>query len=290
MKPPDDLAVRIQGLTKVFLGRSGKAVHALQDVDLDVNRGEEVAIIGPSGGGKTSLLRILGGLDKTYEGQVRWNLSAGSGDKGTAKGRLTSATVFQSASTLPWLTVERNVRIGLCRLRLDRSEADARVREVLHLVGLQDFPRSYPHALSGGMRQRVAIARALATRPHLLLMDEPLAALAAQTRIVMQQELINIWRETNSTVVYVTHDIEEAVTVADRVVMLSARPGRIRLVRETAATGASGTDLRREQAFGDLVVELWDAIAGEVGISLSSTGASATGTSATGTSTKAGVA
>lgn len=290
MKPPDDLAVRIQSLTKVFLGRSGTAVHALQNVDLDVNRGEVVAIIGPSGCGKTSLLRILAGLDETYEGQV---LSVGSADEGTGKGRLSTATVFQSDSTLPWLTVERNVRIGLSRLRLDRREADERVREVLRLVGLQDFPRSYPHELSGGMRQRVAIARALATRPHLLLMDEPLAALDAQTRIVMQQELINIWRETNSTVVYVTHDIEEAVTVADRVVMLSARPGRIRLVRETPATGASVTDLRRDQAFGDLVVELWDAIAGEVGISLSTTGTSATsttGTSTTGTSTKAGVA
>jgi ABC-type nitrate/sulfonate/bicarbonate transport system ATPase subunit len=280
MKPPDDLAVRIQGLTKVFLGRSGTAVHALQDVDFDVNRGEVVAIIGPSGCGKTSLLRILAGLDRTYDGEVRWNLSAEPGDKGAREGRLTSATVFQTDSTLPWLTVERNVRIGLRKLRLDRREADSRVREVLHLVGLQDFPRSYPHELSGGMRQRVAIARALATRPHLLLMDEPLAALDAQTRIVMQQELINIWRETRSSVVYVTHDIEEAVTVADRVVMLSARPGRIRLVRETATTTGSVTDLRRESAFGDLVVELWNAIAGEVGISLSSTGAS----------TKAGVA
>jgi NitT/TauT family transport system ATP-binding protein len=271
MKPSDDLAVRIQGLTKVFLGRSGKAVHALQNVDLDVNRGEVVAIIGPSGCGKTSLLRILAGLDDTYEGQV---VSAGSAE-GAGKDRLRSATVFQSDSTLPWLTVERNVRIGLCRLRLNRREADTRVREVLRLVGLEDFPQSYPHELSGGMRQRVAIARALATRPHLLLMDEPLAALDAQTRIVMQQELIDIWRETHSTVVYVTHDIEEAATVADRIVVLSARPGRIRMVRETTRTATSVTDLRREPAFGDLVVELWDAIAGEVGGSLSSAKAGA---------------
>jgi NitT/TauT family transport system ATP-binding protein len=309
MMSPDDPAVRIQGLTKVFLGRNGTAVHALQDVDLEVNRGEVVAVIGPSGCGKTTLLRVLAGLDTTYEGHVRWDVTgepgsgggngrSGNGRSGGARGgrasrdRLTSATVFQADSTLPWLTVERNVRLGLCRLRLDRRAADARVHDVLRLVGLRDFPRAYPHELSGGMRQRVAIARALATRPHLLLMDEPLAALDAQTRIVMQQELINIWRETHSTVVYVTHDIEEAVTVADRVVVLSARPGRVRLVRTTPTTGASVTDLRRERAFGDLVVELWNAIADEVGISLSPAGppSPAGQASSAGPSTKAGAA
>ena len=276
MKSPDDLAVQVQGLTKVFLGRNGTAVHALQDVDIEVSRGEVVAVIGPSGCGKTTLLRVLGGLDKGYDGQVQWSLTGGSADERAPGDRLTSATVFQSDSTMPWLTVERNVRLGLCRLRLDRRAADGRVDDVLRLVGLRDFPRAYPHELSGGMRQRVAIARALATRPHLLLMDEPLAALDAQTRIVMQQELINIWRETNSTVVYVTHDIEEAVTVADRVVVLSARPGRVRMIRETPPTdaGVTVTDLRREHAFGDLVVELWNAIAGEVGISLSPAGPS----------------
>jgi len=141
---------------------------------------------------------------------------------------------------------------------------------VLHLVGLEDFAEAYPHELSGGMRQRVSIARALATRPHPLLMDEPLAALDAQTRLVMQQELLSIWSHVTSTVIYITHDIEEAVTLADRVVVMSARPGRVTMVRDAPTTkGVSVAELRRDKAFGDLVVELWEAVAGSVGTSLS---------------------
>ncbi|NLU72690.1 ABC transporter ATP-binding protein [Streptomyces sp. HNM0575] len=274
MEPPDEIAVRIQGLTKIFLSRKGNAVQALDSVDLEVQRGEVVAVIGPSGCGKSSLLRILAGLDDVYDGRVDRNVDGKAGAAGTAPGaeahrggRLTSATVFQSDSTLPWQTVGQNVRLGLCRLQLDRGEQDARVAEVLGLVGLEGFTQAYPHELSGGMRQRVAIARALATRPHLLLMDEPLAALDAQTRLIMQQEVLNIWQKTRSTVVYVTHDIEEAVTVADRVVVLSARPGRIRKVRQVPTIGRSVTDMRRESVFGDLVVDLWESIAVEVGTS-----------------------
>jgi NitT/TauT family transport system ATP-binding protein len=178
MEPPDEIAVSIQGLTKIFLSRRGSAVQALDSVDLEVRRGEVVAVIGPSGCGKSSLLRILAGLDDVYEGRVDWNVDGRAGAAGTAPGReahrggrLTSATVFQSDSTLPWQTVGQNVRLGLCRLRLGRAEQDARVGEVLDLVGLAGFTQAFPHELSGGMRQRVAIARALATRPHLLLMD-----------------------------------------------------------------------------------------------------------------------
>ncbi|PXY18910.1 ABC transporter ATP-binding protein [Prauserella muralis] len=287
MKSPNTTAVRIEDLAKVFLSRNGTALQALHNINLEVRSGEVVAIIGPSGCGKSSLLRILAGLDKVYEGRVHWNLAGDHGGDKPRRDRLTSATVFQSDSTLPWLTVDRNVRIGLSRLRIDRREADTRVQEVLRLVGLAEFPKAYPHELSGGMRQRVAIARALATRPHLLLMDEPLAALDAQTRIVMQQELLNIWRQTHSTVFYVTHDIEEAVTVADRVVVLSTRPGRVRLVREIGTRTSSVTDLRRETEFGDLVAELWEVIAGEVGVSLA---ANDSGNSGNPAKAKAGVA
>ena len=222
-------------------------------------------MIGPSGCGKSTLLRVLAGLDRTYGGEVHLDVSgAGRGGDGA---RLAAATVFQGDSTLPWLTVTKNITaVGLAKLGLTAAEKKQRADDVLRLVGLQEFAHAYPYELSGGMRQRVAIARALATEPHLLLMDEPLAALDAQTRLVIQQELLGIWKTTRSTVVYITHDIEEAVTLADRVVVLSARPGRIDMIREVPPkAGMDVAELRRDKAFGDLVVELWQAIAGSVG-------------------------
>lgn len=267
---PDDAAaaVRIDGLNKTFLSRRGKAVEAIRDVTLDVAEGEIVAVIGPSGCGKSTLLRILAGLDGDHGGHVR--LATPEAGDGVEPGRLRAATVFQSDSTLPWLTVRKNITaVGLANLDLSTTEKVERAEEALRLVGLAEFAEAYPYELSGGMRQRLAIARALATRPHLLLMDEPLAALDAQTRLVVQQELLTIWSRTRSTAVYITHDIEEAVTLADRVVVLSERPGRVTMVRPTPAKDTGDvTELRRQKAFGDLVVELWQAIAGSVGDSL----------------------
>src|SRR5690606_26460610 len=250
----------------------GKAIEAIRDVTIDVAQGEVVAVIGPSGCGKSTLLRILAGLDATYGGEVR--LDVGDDDRGGDDARLTAATVFQGDSTLPWLTVTKNITaVGLAKLGLSAAEKARRAEEVLRLVGLHEFAHAYPYELSGGMRQRVAIARALATRPHLLLMDEPLAALDAQTRLVIQQELLTIWSGTRSTVVYITHDIEEAVTLADRVVVLSARPGRVQMIRHAPPkAGMSVAELRRDKAFGDLVVELWQAIAGSVGQRLTPSG------------------
>lgn len=261
-------SVRIRGLHRTFLTRRGDAVEAIRDVTFDVHEGEVVAVLGPSGCGKSSLLRVLAGLDRVYGGDVEIvrDRDSSTGDEA----RLPAATVFQADSTLPWLTVEKNITtIGLANLSLSQAERARRTEEVLQLVGLSDFARAYPHELSGGMRQRVSIARALATRPRLLLMDEPLAALDAQTRLVMQQELLRIWSETRSTVVYITHDIEEAVTLADRVVVLTARPGRVKLIRSTPSKADGNVaELRRDKAFGDLVVELWEAVAGSVGASL----------------------
>lgn len=263
-------AVSINGLHKTFLSRAGRAVEAISDVTLDVAEGEVVAVIGPSGCGKSTLLRILAGLDRTYGGTMA--LDVRDGGRTGDDARLAAATVFQGDSTLPWLTVTKNITtIGLAKLGLSALEKNRRAEEVLRLVGLTEFAHAYPYELSGGMRQRVSIARALATRPHLLLMDEPLAALDAQTRLVVQQELLTIWSQTRSTVIYITHDIEEAVTLADRVVVLSARPGRIELIRDTPPkVGLNVAELRRGQAFGDVVVQLWQAIAGSVGQTLTS--------------------
>jgi ABC-type nitrate/sulfonate/bicarbonate transport system ATPase subunit len=245
-------ALTVANLRKVFVTKHNAVVEAIAGVSLTIARGEILAILGPSGCGKSSFLRVLAGLDEDYEGTIDWSLRQAPQD------RLRGATVFQADSTMPWMTVEKNLRIGLSGLRLSAESVEQRVAENLSLVGLSDFRRAYPHELSGGMRQRVAIARALATHPLLLLMDEPLAALDAQTRIVMQQELIRIWQRTHSTVVYVTHDIAEAVTLADRVVVMTSRPGRIKAIRSVPF----GRDrdvfaMRREAPFRELEADLW---------------------------------
>ncbi len=259
------LAIDIRNVRKVFLTRTGRIVDAIAGISLAVRRSEVVVVLGPSGCGKSSLLRILAGLDTEYEGDIKWMLEGAE----ESSERLRSATVFQSDSTLPWMTVDNNLRIGCSGLRLERRELENRVGRYRAMVGLDDFRSAYPHELSGGMRQRVAIARALATEPMLLLMDEPLAALDAQTRLVMQQELVEIWRETRSTVIYITHDISEALSLADRVVVMTARPGRIKAIRDVPfPRNRDVMELRRSLAFGDIEVDLWKLVAEEVGQNL----------------------
>jgi ABC-type nitrate/sulfonate/bicarbonate transport system ATPase subunit len=265
VKPAAVPAIDLRDIEKVYLSQAGRIVRAIAGISLEVRQGEVVAIIGPSGCGKSSLLRILAGLDPQYEGEIRWSLG-----EGASQGKqLRSATVFQGDSTLPWMSVEKNLRIGCSSLKLSRKELDTRVSYYLSLVGLSDFRASYPHELSGGMRQRVAIARALATEPLLLLMDEPLAALDAQTRVVLQQELVRIWRETNSTVVYITHDISEAISLADRIVVMTARPGRIKAIRDVSfGRDRDVVHMRATSNFRELEVELWGMVANEVGMNL----------------------
>jgi ABC-type nitrate/sulfonate/bicarbonate transport system ATPase subunit len=260
-----ETALSVIDLRKVFITRKGAVVEAIAGLSLTVGRDEVVAILGPSGCGKSSLLRILAGLDDDYAGAIDWTLEHSQ----AATSRLRAATVFQSDSTLPWLTVERNLLVGLSGLRLRADLAEGRVQTNLALVGLSGFRRAYPHELSGGMRQRVAIARALATDPLLLLMDEPLAALDAQTRLVMQQELVGIWQRTHSTVVYVTHDIGEAIALADRVVVMTNRPGRIKAIHPVPFPRERDVmAMRRTQAFRDLEAVLWAMVSEEVGHSL----------------------
>jgi ABC-type nitrate/sulfonate/bicarbonate transport system ATPase subunit len=265
MLPDSPPALVLDNIRKTYLSRKGVAVEAIAGVSLSVRQNEVVAIVGPSGCGKSTLLRLLGGLDGDYDGKIEWSLPL----QGAAGSRLRSATVFQSDSTFPWMTVEGNLVAGMSGLRLTKAEIADRISRYLALVGLTQFRTAFPHELSGGMRQRVAIARALATEPLFLLMDEPLAALDAQTRLVMQQELLRIWQKTNLTVIYITHDIAEALSLAHRVVVMSARPGRIKTIVSTPFGDASELrELRRRPEFGALEMEIWQSVAEEVGQSL----------------------
>jgi sulfonate transport system ATP-binding protein len=211
--------VDIQIAHKAFAGSQGELL-ALKDIWLTINPGEFVCVVGGSGCGKTTLLRIIAGLETEYEGSVFLD---GKPVRGTGLDR---GVVFQEHRLLSWLTVHDNVAFGLSGLSL--AERVAEIRHYVNLVGLEEFEYEYPHQLSGGMSQRVAIARALVGRPEVLLLDEPFASLDALTRMRMQQEILRIWEAERTTVVLVTHDIEEAVYLADRIIVMSPQPGTIR--------------------------------------------------------------
>ncbi len=198
---------------------NGKPFQVLKDLNLTIRSGESLAIVGASGSGKTTLLRVLAGLEEADRGDV---LIDGNAVRGVGRER---AVIFQEPRLLPWLTVLDNVAFGLETQGLSREEARSRARRYINLVGLQQFESAYPRQLSGGMAQRVGIARALAVQPEILLLDEPLGALDAMTKIGMQQELARIWREEDVTTVLVTHDLEEAIYLADRILILPREKG-----------------------------------------------------------------
>lgn len=214
-------ALQIRGLNKHYQ-IDGKPLQVLKDIDLQVLPGEFVCIVGASGCGKSSLLRLIVGLEQDYAGHIHLD---GERVQGTSLDR---GLVFQDHRLFPWKTVEQNVALALKPLRLGKREKAERVAEHLALVGLQGFEHAYPHQLSGGMAQRAAIARALITRPKLLLLDEPFGALDALTRIHLQRELQRIWLQQGSSMIMVTHDVEEALYLGDRVIVMDPRPGRIR--------------------------------------------------------------
>jgi sulfonate transport system ATP-binding protein len=213
----------IKGLTKSFL-IDGRAHPVFSGIDFAIERGEFVAILGESGSGKTTLLRIIAGLEAADGGLVA---VGGKPVEGVGAER---GMVFQEPRLLPWLTVRKNISLGLELRRLPRAALDRIVSELLDLVGLAEFASAYPNQLSGGMAQRVGIARALATDPEILLLDEPLGALDAMTKMRMQRELERIWQEQQITVIMVTHDIEEAVALADRIVVLSGGRNNVKRV------------------------------------------------------------
>lgn len=220
-------AIRLAGLEKIYATRGG-GVHALAPTDLDIPQGEMLVLLGPSGCGKTTMLRMIGGLIEPTSGKLEiegrdlWSAGRRQHDVLSELGM-----VFQEANLFPWLTIEDNVALPLELKGMGKSERRAKARELMELVGIKGFEKRWPRELSGGMRQRAAIARALSYNPHILLMDEPFGALDAMTRDQMNLELQRIWAETRKTVVLVTHSISEAVFLADRIVLLSPRPGKI---------------------------------------------------------------
>ncbi len=214
--------LQVQNVWKRFPVEKGEALVAVQDLSMTVQPNEFVSLVGPSGCGKSTMLMMAAGLEPITEGEIKVDGGAVSGP-GPDRG-----VVFQTYTLFPWLTVEENVRFALKKSGLEKSKQDELVRDHLRLVGLGDFARAMPNQLSGGMRQRVAIARALVYRPQMLLMDEPFGALDAQTRMLMQELLLNIWQADRTTVLFVTHDVEEAILLSDRIYVMTARPGRIK--------------------------------------------------------------
>jgi len=213
--------LEIRGVSKLFHA-DGKDMEALQDINLSIKENEFICFIGPSGCGKTTLLRIIAGLEEPTSGTISLG---GVAIKGPGPER---GMVFQEYSLFPWRTVLDNIAFGLELKGVSTAKRQEKARQYLKMVGLERFETRYPHELSGGMKQRVAIARALVNDPKALLMDEPFGALDAQTRNVMQSELLRIWEEERKTVVFVTHSVDEAIYLADRIVIMSARPGRIK--------------------------------------------------------------
>ncbi len=235
---------------------------ALDTVSLRVERGEFIAIVGPSGCGKSTLLLLVNGLLHPTSGRILLN-----GRPVTAPGP-DRALVFQEFALLPWRTVLQNVELGLEVTGRSPAERRAVARENLRLVGLSAFERHYPHQLSGGMRQRVGIARALSVGPEVLLMDEPFGALDAQTRQIMGAELLRIWERDRKTILFVTHDIDEAIYLADRVVVMSASPGRVLEILPIALPRPRDFELRNSPTFVEYRRRIWDRLEEEVRKSL----------------------
>jgi len=230
-------------------------VHAFGPIDHDIADGEFVCIVGPSGCGKSTLLRIIAGLLRP---------STGSVEVRPRSTHTPTAMVFQDYSIFPWKTVEANVMFGLAVAGLSRSESRQRARDWLTRLGLIDFAKAYPATLSGGMRQRVAIARALAVEPEVLLMDEPFAALDAQMRLVMQEELLRLWEADRRTLIFVTHSLDEALLLGDRVLVMSARPGKIIADIRVPFPRPRDGAVRGTAEFASLQQEIWELLRVEV--------------------------
>lgn len=250
--------IHARALTVTFQSANRDPVTALRHFDVQVAKGEFVSIVGPSGCGKSTFLTIVLGLLRPDEGevQIEGRRVVGPGPE--------RAMVFQEFGLLPWRTVLANVELGLELKGVPAAERRRRAMGLVRGVGLRGFERHYPHELSGGMKQRVGLARALATDPGVLLMDEPFAALDAQTRDLMQAELLQIWEQAKKTVIFVTHSIEEAAFLSDRVVVMSARPGRTKDVIPVPLPRPRDYEMRVSPAFNELKLKIWNALKEEL--------------------------
>lgn len=249
----------LSGVRKEFPVRGEREVlTAIDDISVDVRAGEFLVLVGPSGSGKSTLLDLLGGLSKPTAGQI---LLDGAPIAGPGLDR---GIVFQQYALLPWRTARANIEFGLEAKGIRRRERKRIADDYLELVGLAGFGNRYPHELSGGMKQRVAIARSLAFDPEVLLMDEPFAALDAQTRESLQDELLRIWRTTGKTILFITHGIDEAVYLGQRVAVLTSRPGRVKAVVDIDLDRDGDPDVRSSERFRDLRHHIWTLLHDEV--------------------------
>jgi NitT/TauT family transport system ATP-binding protein len=254
MQEPAQIVV--DHISHLYRPPRGREVLALDAVSLEVRRSEFIALLGPSGCGKSTLLYLIGGFLPVEKGEIRVDGKAVAGP-GPDRG-----IVFQHFALFPWKTVRGNVLYGLERQGMPKPEREKRAMDFIELVGLHGFEDSYPSQLSGGMKQRAAIARTLAFDPKILLMDEPFGALDAQTRGLMQMELLRIWQSRPKTVIFVTHDVQEAVYLADRVAVMSARPGRIKTIIDTKFD-KNDPDIFKNKFFVEKVDEIWNLVKDE---------------------------
>ncbi|MBM3568168.1 MAG: ABC transporter ATP-binding protein [Alphaproteobacteria bacterium] len=247
------------GVSRVYPAAAGQAaVHALGPLDLDLRRGEFFGVVGPSGCGKSTLLDVVAGLAAPSEGRVTFEQRDVAGEVPDGIG-----VVFQEDASFGWLTVWDNVAFGLRRAGREAAEVQRRVDEALRFMGLVDFARAYPAQLSGGMRQRVCIARTLVMEPRLILLDEPFGALDAQTRLLMGDELLRLWRASGATVMLITHALDEAAMLSDRVGVMSARPGRFIDIIDTGWARERDSRIAAEPSFGALTARLWSLLRDE---------------------------